>query len=82
MSYISSIRLSEIEWLSIEKKIGENYPPSVLLLRFAMQRELGFTTRRHTEWTTDSDFGTGHKIVVYLDFYSEEMKTLFILTYL
>lgn len=77
MSYISSIRITKLEWQEIRKKIMQDHPLSVVVMRSVMRRELGFTDRTHTDWSTGSP-----NVVVYLDFYDEAMKTLFILTYM
>ena len=73
------IKLTETEWAKIHASIAQEYPPSFLLIRDVMRRELGFTSRRHTEW------GEGlvhYNTVIYLDFYDDAQETWFRLKYL
>lgn len=70
--------------------------PSVMLLRNKMKDVLGFTVRTHQEWFEDkidrdedtllstSDFKNRrgrYKNWIMLDFYSEPMRTMFLLKY-
>lgn len=73
------IKLTEAEWAKIHASIAREYPPSFLLIRDVMRRELGFTSRRHTEWGKGFvDYDT----VIYLDFYDDAQETWFRLKYL
>lgn len=75
-----SIRLTVKEWTKIRKRLKEEYAwkPSLMLVRSVMQRELGFLPRLHTEWSEQM----GSTEVVFLDFYDDNMETLFRLKYL
>ena len=85
-----SIKLTEKEWKLIRRRLAEEYQwkPSVLIIREVMLRELGFTTRYHTEWMPDpgpAGAYDGHgKWVefIFLDFFNEEKETFFRLKYL
>ena len=83
------IKLTEREWSRIRKAIKEEFKlqPSVLLIREAMRRELGFTTRYHRYWkpaeNTLSYDGHGEYVEeIHLDFYDESYETMFRLKYL
>jgi len=78
------IRLSEPEWRPIRRRLKEEYAwkPSVFMIRDVMKRELGFTIRYHEDWVTDTDGRNKHREMVCLDFYNEELETLFRLKYL
>lgn len=77
---MKTIVLSEKEWAKIHHRLAVKYKdkPSVMLLKPVMKRELGFVVRRHREWSEDN----GYRETIRLDFYSDEMETLFRLTYL
>lgn len=74
------LTLTASEWREIRNKIKEEYSwkPSVLMIRDTMKRELGFTTRYHKTYTHQ----TGTMEVIYLDFFDDNMETLFRLKYL
>jgi len=73
------IKLTEAEWNIIYQSIAEEYPPSYLLIRDVMRQELGFTSRRHTEWEAGLVYNNS---VIYLDFYDDAQETWFRLKYL
>ena len=55
------------------KKIG---------ISWVCKRELGFTVRRHTEYLSDDGRAYSRRNTkVCLDFYDEQMRTLFLLKY-
>lgn len=82
----NSIKLTDKKWIQIRKQLKEEYEwkPSVLIVREVMRRELGFTTRYHTEWVPDPGYdGYGRYVeFVYLDFFNDEQETFFRLKYL
>ena len=85
---MKTIVLSEKEWNKIHRQLAAKYhdKPSVLLIKSVMRRELGFTVRRHKEWVEDSkdvwNTQTGYHWSIRLDFYNDELETVFRLTYL
>ncbi len=86
---MSTIKLTPPEWASIRRRIKEEFKlqPAVFLVREAMRRELGFTTRYHRYWkpagNTLSYDGHGEYVEeVHLDFYDELSETMFRLKYL
>lgn len=72
------ITLTEKQWAKIYQQIAQEYPPSYLLIRHVMRRELGFLSRTHREW----DALTGYVTTIHLDFYDEGKETWFRLKYL
>ena len=85
---MKTVVLTEKEWNKIHKQLALKYKdkPSVLLMKSVMRRELGFTVRRHSEWVEDSkdvwNTQTGYQWSIRLDFYNDELETVFRLTYL
>ena len=75
-----TIQLTVEEWARIRKRIKEEYDwkPSVFMIRAVMRRELGFTTRYHQDY----DSQTGYSETICLDFYDDNMETVFRLKYL
>lgn len=72
-----AIVMSSDEWRVIYEQIKLDYPPSVYLLREKMKKVIGFTVRIHQshEWKREC------LPLVHLDFYTESLKTMFILKY-
>lgn len=68
-----SIKLTEKQWIKLQKRLREDHPLSVIAIRDKMKRVLGFTTRedRADYWNP----------VIHLDFFDEKMKTMFLLRY-
>jgi hypothetical protein len=69
------ITLDRLQWSKIAALIVEEYKetPSVYMLRSKMKRVLGFTIREEPQWKSD---------VIYLDFFDDQKKTIFILKYM
>lgn len=72
------ITYTQSEWNDIWERIKSDYPPSVYLLRDRMRKKLGFTPREHTYWDTKR---MKYKTLIYLDFYDEKYRTMFLLKY-
>jgi hypothetical protein len=72
------IKLTPRQWRIIREHIVEEYKstPSVIMFRNKMREVLGFTPREHTEY--NPDFVERN---IMLDFYSEPMRTMFLLKY-
>lgn len=86
---MKTVILSEKEWARIHQLLAEKYrdKPSVMIIKTVMRRELGFTVRRHREWVEFSKnepwaSTSGYVWTIRLDFYDDELETLFRLTYL
>ena len=76
-----TVVLTESEWAQIYEQLAQEYPPSHLLMRSVMRRELGFTVRRHRRWLPESwDHPTRDEI--HLDFYNDSAETFFTIKYL
>lgn len=82
-------QLTTGQWNNLHHRLSQDHPPSHLLMRSVMRRELGFTVRHHSEWYTPgsnevvSTHSTGgyYRNCVYLDWYDEVKRTFFILKY-
>jgi hypothetical protein len=78
------IVLSEQNWAKLRFHLMETQPKSVILTRWKMREVLGFTDRLHTEWIEKPNKigGMGYEQrQVYLDFFDEAKKTMFLLKY-
>jgi hypothetical protein len=85
------IKLTPRQWRIIRERMIEEYrdTPSVIMMRSKMREVLGFTPREHTEYTDHPEFlletrGERPYSVernIMLDFYSEPMRTMFLLKY-
>jgi hypothetical protein len=83
-----AVKLSKLQWLKLREKLIQDYPRSVILLRWKMLEVLGFTDREHEEWVdyTDDPMDMGwstkaRQTTVHLDFYNEPKRTMFLLKY-
>lgn len=76
MDIIKSIKLTKKQWSKILQALHEEYPTSVLAIRSRMRVKLGFTPRNHQGFI-DGMF----EDAVYLDFYSEQKRTMFLLKF-
>jgi len=78
----NTIELSQEEWQNIKSKIQEEYGPNILLISWKLKRTLGFTLRHHQTYVDDGDYGSGWVTKCMLDFYDDELETVFRLKYL
>jgi hypothetical protein len=69
--------LTTTEWKTLRSRLKEDHPPSVFLSREKMKRVLGFTVRDHHVY----DRQTGTSISIYLDFFDDRQRTMFLLKY-
>lgn len=90
MAYIKSLKLTKAQWEKLKERLEQDYPRSVMALRYKMRDVLGFVPREHTDWLGYYDNATeedrtanryGYKTCFYLDFYSEPLQTMFLLKY-
>lgn len=72
------IRLTESQWEQILERLRQDHPPSWILIRSVMRRELGFTVRRHDHWNSRR-----HRMEhqVCLDFFDDRQETWFRIKY-
>ena len=92
MSATYEVKLSNSKWQSIRRQLKEDYPPSVLLIRDSMKRELGFTTRLKQFnaksddiseiYCLDGEVIREYNWFIVLDFFDEQKQMLFKLKYL
>ena len=70
------VKLTTNQWKRIRALLHEEYPKSVFLLRQRMREKLGFTVPEHGDWKNGE-----HYYWIYLDFYSENKRTMFLLKF-
>lgn len=73
---LKSIHLSERTWSIIYANLAREHKVSVILIRSRMKSVLGFTVRRHTDWTDSKPF-----TYIVLDFYNPAKRTMFLLKF-
>ena len=81
---MKSIKISLKDWEKILEKIKKDYPPSYYLIRSISKEKLGFLPREHTDYSNVSIgtfFSKNSVRFIYLDFFDEHKKTMFILKY-
>lgn len=96
LANMKPIRLTKSQWHKLKTILINEYQetPSVMLIRSKMKDVLGFTVREHREWIKHENDSIDQLLTVYeierggrnqhwvmLDFYSEPMRTLFLLKY-
>lgn len=69
------------QWNRLRERLVRDYPLSYIIMRSVMQRELGFTVRRHAHWIQNRDNLGYYRDCVYLDWYNGAKKTFFMLKY-
>ena len=74
------IELTLDEWQQIRESIRATHGDSMVILSFKMKRELGFTVRHHRQ-RSETDGFWGYHESIHVDFYSEQAKVWFLLTY-
>lgn len=79
--YIKSLKVTEEQLSDLREKMVADYGPKIRI-SWVCKRELGFTIRDHEVWV-ENQWGGKHPITEhYLDFYSESLKTAFMLRYM
>jgi hypothetical protein len=81
---MKALKLTLDQWISVNRKIAEQYPPSVRLVRPKMRKVLGFTPREHSVWINVKGYwgeSTREHKEIHLDFYDEAQHTMFLLKY-
>lgn len=69
--------ISSDQWMKLREQLISDYGISMVLLSFKMRRELGFTPREHTHY----ELGQGYSSDMRLDFWDEQLQTMFLLRY-
>jgi len=72
------ITLTQRQWRDFKDRLKEDYPLSVFLIRSAMKRKLGFTTRTLNYYSENRE---EYRRLGCLDFYTEKKRTFLILKY-
>ena len=72
------VELTVSQWEVLYKRLKEEYPISVVLIRSRMKEKLGFVNREYKEY---NQLTQRYKNCVMLDFYSEKKRTFFIMKY-
>lgn len=74
---MKSTELSVKQWHLLRTRLSNDYSPSVTMVRWKMKEKLGFTPRDHKVWDKQSGFNQ----VVFLDWFDEAKRTMFMLKY-
>lgn len=69
--------LTTNQWWRLQKRLNDDYRPSVMLISSGLKETLGFTVRHHREYSEQR----GSMTSVRLDFYNEPKRTMFLLKY-
>lgn len=72
--------LSTNAWHSLQEKIIEDYGRATLMISWRLKATLGFSVREHT-WYDHVDGFMDRFTDIRLDFYDEQLQTLFLLKY-
>lgn len=72
--------LSTRQWHLLQERIVEDYGRATLLISWRLKAQLGFSVREHT-WYEDVDGFMDRFNDIRLDFYDEQLQTLFLLRY-
>ena len=72
-----TLTLSVRSWQLLQERIIEDYGRATMLISWKLKSTLGFTVRNHTEYDVD-DWAIK---TIRLDFYNEQLQTLFLLRY-
>jgi hypothetical protein len=73
-----TITLSFSAWHKLQEQIILDYGRATLMISWRLRDTLGFTVREHRDYTQD-EWEKAHTIR--LDFYDEQLQTLFLLKY-
>ena len=73
-----TIILSFSAWHKLQERIIEDYGRATLMISWQLRDTLGFTVREHRDYNQD-EWEKAHTIR--LDFYDEQLQTLFLLKY-
>jgi hypothetical protein len=73
-----TLTLSIRRWQLLQERIIEDYGRATLMISWRLRATLGFTVREHRDYSQD-EWEKAHTIR--LDFYDEQLQTLFLLRY-
>ena len=72
-----TIALSYRAWERLKEKIVEDYGRTTVLISWRLRDRLGFTVREHADYNVDYELRKPMR----LDFYDEQLQTMFLLKY-
>jgi hypothetical protein len=72
------ITLTPDKWHRLRNRLLLEHPPSTLLIRDKMRRELGFTVREDNSWHVKT---RRYRDLVHLDFFDDRLESWFVLKY-
>lgn len=75
---MTTLVFSHREWKKLKARICDEYGPNFFLIRYRVERELGFTTRSHSLWNDTQ----GWQKDIRLDFSDPAQATFFQIKYL
>ena len=75
-----TLALSVRQWQLLQERIIEDYGRSTLMISWRLKATLGFSVREHT-WYDHVDGFMDRFTDIRLDFYDEQLQTLFLLRY-
>lgn len=75
-----TLALSVRQWQLLQERIIEDYGRATLMISWRLKATLGFSVREHT-WYEDQDGFLDRFNDIRLDFYDEQLQTLFLLKY-
>lgn len=73
-----TITLSLENWHTLQEKIVEDHGRTTLIIGWRLREQLGFTVRQHSDYSSDS---TKNWNTIRLDFWCDQMQTMFLLKY-
>lgn len=73
--------LSPRRWRLLREKITEDYGQATVLISWRLRNQLGFSVREHTDYQSGANDGWITENTIRLDFYDEQLQTLFLLRY-
>ena len=72
-----TLTLSVRRWQLLQERIIEDYGRATMLISWRLKANLGFTVREHRDYDVDGWQST----TIRLDFYDEQLQTMFLLRY-
>lgn len=76
-----TIILPPNKWHKLQEKILEDHGRATLMISWRLKATLGFTVREHSYVTNDSSGYWDRSTDIRLDFWDEQLQTLFLLKY-
>lgn len=74
---IHTISMTHRSWERLKKQIVKDYGRTTIMISWRLKETLGFTIREHYDFRSDYS----SRKPIRLDFYDEQLQTLFLLKY-